>query len=215
MEINPALIYDSAPNPESVPDAANDSDRRAHNRAVKVMRVARLKNVKLHAECLGLVRDVSSGGMKIDADFPLEIGQAVSVALLDDQELNGNVVWVDGKTVGVKFDQPIVVEHILARPSLKTDGRRARLPRFKVSKAVKLGHNDKSFDAELIDLSQRGAKLFSDGKFKMHSNILVRLSPICVVRASVQWQVGTNLGVEFHRLLTVEELGIWLGDAKK
>ena len=51
------------------------ADRRQHNRNVKVMRVARLKDVKLHAECLGLVRDVSPGGMMIDADFPLEIGQ--------------------------------------------------------------------------------------------------------------------------------------------
>ena len=210
MEPKPALISETSPYQVTDIDAANDADRREHNRNIKVMRVARLKDVKLHAECLGMVRDVSSGGMKIDADFPLEIGQTISVALLDDQELNGGVVWIDGKTVGVKFDQPIAVEQILARPSIKTDGRRARLPRFKVNKTVQLVYNDKPVEAKLMDLSQRGAKLFSDSKLKMHSNLLVRLSPTQAVRASVKWQTTNMLGVEFHRLLSVEELGVWL-----
>lgn len=210
MDPKPALISETSPYQVTDIDAANDADRREHNRNIKVMRVARLKDVKLHAECLGMVRDVSSGGMKIDADFPLEIGQTISVALLDDQELNGGVVWIDGKTVGVKFDQPIAVEQILARPSIKTDGRRARLPRFKVNKTVQLVYNDKPVEAKLMDLSQRGAKLCSDSKLKMHSNLLVRLSPTQAVRASVKWQTTNMLGVEFHRLLSVEELSVWL-----
>ena len=201
---------DRNPAPEMAPDAANDSDRRQHARAVKVMRVARLKNVELHAECLGLVRDVSSGGMKIDADFPLEIGQSVEIALLDDQELKGDVVWLDGKTVGIRFSRPISVEQILTRPSNKHGARQVRLPRFKVEREVTLKVDDHLTDAKLLDLSQRGAKLSCDAKVKLHQNILVRLNILHAVRATVKWRAANMLGVEFHRLLTVEELSEWL-----
>jgi PilZ domain len=196
--------------PESIPEVANDSDRRQHARNVKVMRVARLKDIQLHAECLGMVRDVSSGGMMIDAHFPLEIGQSVSVALLDDQELTGDVVWKDGKTVGVKFVEEVAVDQILAKPSVKADGTRARLPRFKADKSVSLRIDDRSHHADLIDLSQRGAKLVSEINAKLHSNILVRLDAGRAVRATVKWRTAGMIGVEFHRLLSVDELGSWL-----
>jgi hypothetical protein len=204
------LFSDRQPLSDSLPDAANDGDRRQHSRNVKVMRVARLKDVNLHAECLGLVRDVSPGGMMVDADFPLEIGQTVAIALLDDQELKGDVVWLDGKTVGVEFAQPIEVEKILAKPSVKSDGRRARLPRFKLDKAVTVRADEKAADAQLLDLSQRGAKFSCDLKMKLHANVLVRLNPENAVRATVKWRAGNMIGVEFHRLLSVDELGIWL-----
>lgn len=195
---------------DPVVEVANDSDRRQHSRNVKVMRVARLKDIKLHAECLGMVRDVSSGGMMIDAHFPLEIGQSVSVALLDDQELTGEVVWKEGKTVGVKFVKEVLVDQILAKPSVKPDGTRARLPRFKAGKTVSLRIDDRSFDAKLLDLSQRGAKLISEINVKLHSNLLVRLDAGRAVRATVKWRAAGMIGLEFHRLLSVDELGNWL-----
>ena len=206
------LAHFSLPGADSdgLPDIANDSDRRLHSRNIKVMRVARLKDVKLHAECLGMVRDVSPGGMMIDAHFPLEIGQSISVALLDDQELTGDVVWKDGKTLGVKFLAEIDVDQILAKPSIKPDGRRARLPRFKVGKTATLRIDETIHRVELLDLSQRGAKLSSDVRAKMHSNILLRLDTQRSVRANVKWRTANMLGVEFHRLLSIDELGNWL-----
>ena len=53
MDPMPALHSGEAPDPEILPDVANDLDRRGHARNVKVMRVARLKDMKLHAEYLG------------------------------------------------------------------------------------------------------------------------------------------------------------------
>ena len=203
---NPLPSSDS----DHMSDIGKDSDRRLHSRNIRVMRVARLKDVKLHAECLGMVRDVSPGGMMIDAHFPLEIGQSISVALLDDQELTGDIVWKDGTTVGVKFPQEIDVDQILAKPSVQPDGRRARLPRFKAGKTATLHIDEKIHRVELLDLSQRGAKLRCDVKAKMHSIILLRLDTQRSVRANVKWRAANMLGVEFHRMLSVEELGNWL-----
>lgn len=206
-----ARSFDTSPDTSSVQDAGESSDRREHARNIKVMRVARLKDIQLHAECLGMVRDVSSGGMMIDALFPLEIGQHISVALLDDQELTGEIVWRDGQTVGVQFTHEISVEQILARPAVKIDGQRSRLPRFQASKASQITYDQKAFDATLCNISQRGAKLMCDVAPRMNSNIVIRIDADHSVAATVKWRGSNMIGVEFHRLLSLVELSNWIG----
>jgi PilZ domain len=200
---------------EPFADAGNegpqDRERRQHARSVKVMRVARLKDIKLHAECLGMVRDVSSGGMMVDAQFPLEIGQTLAVALLDSHEFSGEVVWRDGNTYGIHFPDKIEVDEILAKPSIQNDGRRARLPRFVIDRPATLHIDAKIIEVRLVDISQRGAKLACNAKLKMHMNILIRINSQRSVRATVKWQAGPVAGVEFHRLFALDELRSWLG----
>jgi hypothetical protein len=195
---------------EVVMSAGEDTDRRQHTRSLRVMRVARLAAPELHAEGLGMVRDVSPGGMMIDAHFEMDIGQTVSIALLDDQELTGTVAWKEGSMVGIRFAEDVPVEQILAKPSTKPDGKRARLPRFAVQKPVQLRIDTVTTEAMLHDLSQRGAKLECEGKLRVHSNLLIRMGPHRPVGATVKWRAGEMLGVEFHRLLAVGELEQWL-----
>jgi hypothetical protein len=202
--------FDTQTDPEIIADYGNDEERRQHSRNVKVMRVARVKDFKLHAECLGMVRDVSSGGMMIDAQLPIEIGQTVAVALLDNRDFTGEVVWKDGHSFGIRFPEEIDVDDILAKPSIRDDGLRARLPRFSIDRSATILTDNESIKGQLIDISQRGAKLDCKAKLKMHMNILIRLDTARSVRASVKWQVGHLFGLEFHRLFTLDELKGWL-----
>jgi hypothetical protein len=190
--------------------SAEEAERRRHARSLRVMRVARLAASDMHAEGLGMVRDVSSGGMMIDAHLDLEIGQPVSIALLDDQELTGTVAWKDGNMLGVSFDAEIPVEQILAKPTLKADGKRARHPRFAVQKDVELKLDAATVEATLQDISQRGAKLTCEAKLRVHGNLLLRAEGHRAVGATIKWRAGDMVGVEFHRLLSVEELEQWL-----
>ena len=205
-----ARTFDSSPDSATIPDTCNQPDRREHARNIKVMRVARLKDIQMHAECLGMVRDVSSGGMMIDALFPLEIGQQISVALLDDQELTGEIVWREEQTVGVKFAEEISVEYILARPAVRIDGQRSRLPRFQAFKSARVTYANTVHDAVLSNISQRGAKLLCDAAPKMNSNIVIRIDANHSVAATVKWRSAQIIGVEFHRLLPLAELANWI-----
>lgn len=195
---------------EAAMSAEERAERRQHARSMRVMRVARLAATESHTEGLGMVRDVSSGGMMIDAHFDLDIGQSVSIALLDDQELTGTVAWKDGNMLGISFAEEIPVDQILAKPSVKADGKRARLPRFSVQKEVQLKLDSMSVDAVLHDISQRGAKLKCDAKLRVHGNLLVRAEGHRPIGATVQWRAGDMVGVEFHRLLAFDELEQWL-----
>jgi len=188
----------------------NEAERRQHTRNMRVMRVARLAVAAVHTEGLGMVRDVSPGGMMIDAHFDLELGQTVSIALLDDQELTGTVVWKEGSMIGVSFAEEVPVEQILAKPSVQPDGKRARLPRFAVQRPVQLKLDCAMVDAILHDVSQRGAKLQCEGKLRVHNNVLLRAEGQRAVAATVKWRAGNMLGLEFHRLLPVGELDQWL-----
>jgi hypothetical protein len=190
--------------------AANDADRRLHARHVKVMRVARLSGDELEADGLGMVRDISTGGMMIDAHFSLEIGQTVTIALLDDQELTGEVVWKEGQTIGVQFASAIAVEQVLARPTTKSDGKRTRLPRFAANNDVQIWIDNVNLSARLCDISQRGAKLQCSTKIAMHRNVLIKLGEHRPIRGTAKWRGGEFTGVEFHRLLSVDELAQWL-----
>ncbi|WP_353209475.1 PilZ domain-containing protein [Sphingorhabdus sp.] len=210
--MNPITAHslNTSPDPAASPDLARQSDRREHARSIKVMRVARLKNIQMHAECLGMVRDVSSGGMKIDALFPLEVGHRISVALLDDQELTGEIVWRDGRTIGVKFIEEVSVEQILAKPAIKLDGQRSRFARFQACQPSRVTYNNHEYDAVLSNISQRGAKLLCDAAPKMNSNIVIRTDSNQSVAATVKWCSRRIIGVEFHRFLSLTELADWI-----
>lgn len=210
MDVDLNRLFSNPVDDDPSSDVTGYLDRREHARSVRVMRVARLKDIRVHAECLGLVRDVSPGGMMIDALFPLEVGQSISIALLDDQELTGEIMWRDGTTVGVQFTSEIPVDEILAKPTIKRDGKRTRLPRFKTCKPVSLNYDNKTFDAILSNISQRGAKILCEAKPRMNSNILIRLNPAYSVAATVKWRTGSIIGVEFHRPLPVTELAKWI-----
>jgi hypothetical protein len=187
-----------------------DADRRQHTRSLRVMRVARVAAPDLNTEGLGMVRDVSPGGMMIDASFDLELGQSVSIALLDDQELSGTVAWKEGRMIGVSFATDVPVEQILAKPAAQPDGKRARLPRFAVERPVQLKLDTAMVDATLHDVSQRGAKLQCNAKLRVHNNMLLKAEGQRAVAATIKWRAGDMVGVEFHRLLAVGELEQWL-----
>jgi len=186
MKIFPAHPLPPSRETAALPDTRKPSERREHPRSIKVMRVARLKHIQMHAECLGMVRDVSSGGIKIDALFPLEVGHRISVALLDDQELTGEIVWRDGRTVGVKFTEEIEVDEILAKPGIRTDGQRSRFARFQACQPSRVTYNNHEYDAVLSNISQRGAKLLCDAAPKMNSNIVIRTDANQSVAATVK-----------------------------
>lgn len=210
MKISPAHPLPPSRETAALPDTRKPSERREHPRSIKVMRVARLKHIQMHAECLSMVRDVSSGGMKIDALFPLEVGHRISVALLDDQELTGEIVWRDGRTVGVKFTEGVEVDEFLAKPGIRANGQRSRSARFQACQPSIVTYNNHEYDAVLSNISQRSAKLLCDAAPKMNSNIVIRTDSNQSVAATVKWCSRRIIGVEFHRFLSLTKLADWI-----
>lgn len=201
---NAAASYD----PMDIAEPA--SNRREHSRHMSVMRVARLSNQSIGVEGLGVVRNISSGGMMIDARIPIATGHILTVSMLDDQCVTGEVVWQDGASIGLKFNEQADVSSLLSRPSLDHTGRRVRLPRLAIDRLAKAQTDTLCFEVQLCDLSQRGAKLSTPERLTPHTQILLTLAECRSVRGTVRWRQGAVVGVEFHRFLGVDELAQWL-----
>ncbi|TSB01592.1 PilZ domain-containing protein [Sphingorhabdus contaminans] len=186
------------------------SDRRGQERYLTVMRAARLSSRVHQVEGLGVVRNISEGGMMIDAHQNFSVGELIAVSLLDGDRVQGEVVWKDGNTIGVKFASWMTIDHLLAKPRTDEAGLRVRPPRLAVSRKAVIRIGGYMADMELCDISQRGAKICFRQNLAIDSRVQISLGALRPVSASVKWQVDQLIGIEFHRTLSPEELAGWL-----
>lgn len=83
------------------------SDHQANRRHERHETFDLAEVTSLHCEVVGSVVDISSSGLKLQiAQGPMPIeGEPVTVRLAGGGHLSGQVVWLDGKNVGVEFDR--------------------------------------------------------------------------------------------------------------
>ena len=184
-------------------------DRRDSQRYRAVMRAARLSSCIHNVQGLGLVRNISEGGMLVESRLNFEIGESVMVALLDGDRIEGEVVWQDGNSVGIKFCSWISVDAVLDKSSCKPSGLRPRSPRLAIDRAITIKSESFLADARMFDISQRGAKLHFLKQLPIDCRIQISCHGNQPVTGSVKWQAGDLLGMEFHRVLGIEELASW------
>ncbi len=187
-----------------------ESDRRGQPRHPTAMRVARLSSNVHQVEALGLLRNVSEGGMMIDAYRGFSVGERITVSLLDGDRIEGSVVWTDGSTIGVQFSSKIAIDHLLAKPRTLADGTRVRPPRLTLNCKAVIRFGGYMADIEICDISQRGAKIRFDRSLAIDSRVQISINHLRPVSSSVKWQVEKLIGLEFHRTLTIEELSTWM-----
>lgn len=184
-------------------------DRRDSPRYRSVMRAARLSSCIHNVQGLGVVRNISEGGMLVESRLNFEIGEPVMVALLDGDRIEGEVVWQDGNSVGIKFCSWISVDAVLDKSTCKPSGLRPRSPRLALDLAITIRSDSFIADARMFDISQRGAKLHFLKQLPIDGRIQISCDDNRPVTGSVKWQAGDLLGIEFHRVLGIEELASW------
>lgn len=191
-------------------NANTEGERREHRRHMTVMRAARLSSEIHKVEGLGVVRNISESGMMIDAHRSFEIGEQVAISILDGDRVEGEVVWKDGASIGVRFSSWISVNNMLAKPPVQADGTRPRPPRLRLNRKAVIRIGSYMTDIIICDISQRGAKLKFPTSLVIDSRVQIVLGDLRPVSASVKWQAGDMIGIEFHRTLGVEEISNWM-----
>lgn len=185
------------------------SDSRSHRRHLTIMRVA--KFVCEGREGLGVVRNLSASGMKIDTYAAMEIGQPITVSLNDGQHLSGIIVWQQGDSIGIKFDRLASVAELLAIPVRAARGKNARPPRITADQTGLLRLVRKvPIKVDIADLSQRGAKILTDAKLTVHDNVTLELAGLKPLDATVRWARPGEAGLAFHNVLAIKAIMEWL-----
>lgn len=188
-----------------------EEERRNQPRHRTIFRAARLSSRIHDVEGLAIVRNISEGGMRVESRLGFENGEHVAVSLVDGDRIEGEVVWQDGNSFGIRFFSWVSVEQMLARTADSPKKLRPRAPRIVLDLPVLMRTGNFLVDARICDISQRGAKLQFDKYLPIDTRVQISHNDLRPVTGSVKWQASNLVGIEFHRTLNIEEFSLWTG----
>ena len=159
---------------------------------------------------LCLIRNVSEGGFRAHVYSPVAIGDHVSVELKTDQQTRGTVTWVEDGSIGVKFDEQIDVESLLAGHLSLEGGRRPRMPRMEVDRLGELRIGSRLYPINTCDMSQGGVRIEIDHPLEVGERVVLTLEKLRPVEGTVRWYSEGTGGIAFNQVIPFHELMRWL-----
>lgn len=193
-------LSDKAPEP---------SDRRDSDRHMTLFRVGSLTIGDRRELCL--IKNISAGGMRFRSYCDIVEGTALSIELKSGHPVTGRASWVEGRNVGMTFDQAIDVVEIL---STSMDGPRPRMPRIEVDCMATIRDGATVHELRVCDVSQGGIKAQGSAVIDPGADLSVSLPGLEPQAASVRWHEDGFLGIAFNRLLPLTDLVGWLQEQR-
>ena len=185
-----------------------NKEHRVGERHKTIMRVVTLRIGEY--ETLGLVRDISDGGMMVQLRARVRKGQKLDI-ILDGNQITGNVVWHNDALAGLQFDHRNCVHDLLVRRCALNNGDKIRKPRVRVDDRAVILQDQIREQGAVYDLSQSGAKLAYNGPELMsHRPLYVEINGLSRKLAHIRWRRRGFLGVEFASMVPLIELMDWL-----
>jgi hypothetical protein len=159
------------------------------------------------------VRNISTGGMRIETRMPVKPGQHIRLELKNGSIAHGVVVWADGGDAGIRFDHPVDTSVMLASPPKMrhpVTGLLPRQPRMSCSCPVVLRRAGYVLKGTMTDISQSGARIETSGMTQIDDRIVLLAGGLASVGATIRWMANDAIGVAFDAPLYFEELSQWL-----
>ena len=182
-------------------------DQRSEERTATVFRPVIIETDEFAGFCL--VRNLSPNGMRGRVYTSFAEGLVISVRFSPEILVQGTLIWCKDEHVGVHFDEPIDVAHVLSDLAKKlVDGKINRAPRLQIECSAELCIGDRTLAIQVQDISQRGIKAAASF-IRPGDEVQVRLKGL-ERKAIVRWTQGGAAGLNFIRPLSFEELAHWV-----
>lgn len=207
MESQPVetTLYSLSEAPPSAP-----GDRRDGERHMTLYRVGSILVEDRRELCL--IKNISAGGMMVRLYCSVAEGTPVTIELKSGQPISGRVSWVREQNAGVAFDQPIDVIDVL---SSTMDGPRPRMPRIEANTHANLRDGANLLRVKVCDISQGGVKIECQTILHQGSDIIITLPGLEPQPGIICWQENGFTGINFNRLLPLNELVAWLQEQRQ
>lgn len=192
----------------AVPEPGLAHDQRADQRFTTLFRVARVVTDS-GGQYLCLVRNIGAGGLMLETYAPFDTGTAVRIEPKGCEPLNGTICWVKDRNAGVAFDSPIDVAAYLHAHQLATALETPRGPRLTVGRRARLRVGPMWHLVQLIDLSQKGAKIESDLPMELDASVELMVENLAPLSGRVRWVQENRLGIEFSSAIALADLAGW------
>lgn len=192
-----------------MPDSAAGSPESVFEREERVVSLYRVGALTVAGRReLCVVRNVSSGGLMLNSYSCIEPGARIAVEFKQGELVEGRVAWSTGNNVGMRFNESIDVNTILA--TAYPEGRQPRMPRIGIESKISVREGAVVHKALALDISQGGVCVESRAPFASGADVVVRIEGLPPEPAVVRWRNGDCFGLGFNRLLSVTSLAAWL-----
>ncbi|HEY6916834.1 MAG TPA: PilZ domain-containing protein [Allosphingosinicella sp.] len=185
------------------------TERRADPRVLPFLPVAKL--IVEGYEQLCRVRNLSAGGLMAEVVSLPPAGAEVAIEFDSARQVAGEVAWVRGSNIGVKFDSSVDLRAIFSgeRPHI---GYRPRPPRLDMQCQATVRVDGVYHKVAVQDVSTGGMKVaLRLGKSKLGRKAVVAVESLDPVRGTIRWSKGGMTGIAFERPIAFEELARWMG----
>ncbi len=171
------------------------------------------KLLSRHGETLCRIRNLSNGGLMAEVHMPLVDDDAVQIELKAGDRLSGRVRWTHERRMGIAFDEPVEVDMLLARATVRTaEQGMVRAPRFVVDCPVELRADGRRHPGRLVNVSQGGARLETDFLPEPDQLLTLAIPGLPERKGGVRWASDGAIGLSFVEPLAFDELGMWLAE---
>lgn len=183
-------------------------ERRAGNRHISVLRVGRLVHDGRDQLCV--VRNVSEGGMMVEAGRTPPVGSVITVELRSDKRLNASVRWTRGQDAGVMFDAPVDLAWLLKEERHSILRTQPRAPRFARRGHARVIATECVDEGAIANISINGVAVHTSTVFARDEPVVVSLEGLGAAHASVRWSRPGETGLHLVTPLAYRTLAEWL-----
>jgi hypothetical protein len=138
------------------------------------------------------------------------VGEQLDLELLTGDRLRGEVEWVEGSDVGLRFNEVADMFALITRNLVHQPGDLRRMPRIELECPAWLEAGSRREIVNVKNLSDGGARIQTRAPLVPHEQITLTLDGFRPVSGIVRWVQGTVAGIAFAPELPWHELMPWL-----
>ncbi|GGE04835.1 hypothetical protein GCM10011515_25540 [Tsuneonella deserti] len=192
--------------PEEVhPVSAEERDA---PRFTLLIRAAKL--IAAQGEFVCVIRDVSQSGVSLRGFHALPVSDSLWLELQSGERYAIRPVWSRGLEAGFRFLHPVEVGAVVAEAG-RFPRRQLRLA---ISFGVELAFLGGRMRAQVVNLSQQGARIECDGLLAIDQPLRLCSGPLPEVRARVRWRQGREYGLVFDDTFSLSQLAVFAAGAQ-
>jgi hypothetical protein len=156
------------------------------------------------------LRRITPLGAVLCMENPPAVGEQLNLELLTGDRLRGQVEWVEGSDVGLRFDETADMFALITRNLVHQPGDGRRMPRIELDCPGWLEAGSRREIVTVKNISDGGARIETRIPLVMHEQIVLTLDGFRPAPAIVRWVRGQAAGIAFAPELPWHELMPWL-----
>lgn len=194
--------------PSANMSAADAGDERRQNqRHLAVFRVGKMMTGTGQEFCL--IRNISAGGLMANVYSPHAVGEPVAIEFKAGALVAGKIVWTRDNRIGVAFDEPIDVHHVLSNSQGESEVLQARLPRIELRCPARMRVGARYHRVELCDISQGGAKIAIENELNVGDEVVLSIDGLPPQAGTIRWYGDHRAGIAFNTAIPFGQIAAW------